>query len=71
MVHVNNCPHPNGRGHASIEFFIGHKPQKYCYGWKDSRTDEVVECCRNCKDWVFGEQCDIDFEKARKQKNDS
>lgn len=29
-------------------------------------NDEPLEICKNCKDWVHGEQCEIDFENAKK-----
>lgn len=65
MVHVKKCPYGK-RGKPTTEFYIGEKPQIYCYGWIDLYNDEPLEVCKNCKDWVNGEQCEIDFEQARK-----
>lgn len=66
MVHVKKCPCENGRGRPTTEFHINGKPQIYCYGWIDRRTDEPVEVCRNCLDYVNGEQCEIDFENYKR-----
>lgn len=62
MVHVRKCPCKNGRGKPTTEFYIDGKPQIYCMGWIDLHYDEPLECCKNCKDWVNGEQCELDFE---------
>lgn len=69
MVHVYKCPLTEGRGNPTTEFHINGKPQVYCLGWIDSMTDEPLETCKNCKDWVHGEQCEIDFENAKKSKH--
>ena len=66
MVHVKKCPNPEGRGNPTTEFYIDGKPQIYCYGWIDGMTDEPLQICKECLDWVAGEQIEIDFEKARK-----
>lgn len=66
MVHVKKCPLSIGRGKPSTEFYIDGKPQIYCYGWQDGMTDEPFSECKNCFDWVYGEQCEKDFENARK-----
>jgi hypothetical protein len=66
MVHVKKCPCKLGRGKPTTEFYKDGKPQKYCYGWMDGMTDEPFEICKDCKDWVYGEQCEIDFEEARR-----
>ena len=65
MVHVNKCPCEYGRGKPTTEFYIKGKPQTYCNGWQDGMTDEVIAVCRNCKDWVYGEQCEKDWENYR------
>lgn len=65
MVHVKKCPNPDGRGKPTTEFYIDGKPQIYCYGWQDAMTDEPLPECKVCQDWVYGEQCEIDFKKAR------
>ena len=64
MVHVRNCPNPNGRGITSTEFYINGKPQIYCLGWHDSETEETVEVCKKCKDFAMGEQILEDVKKA-------
>ncbi len=48
------------RGKASIEWHKDGKPQYYCYGYKNQRTDELLEVCRNCKDNVIYAQEDLD-----------
>ena len=58
------------RGKPSVEWHKNGKPQYYCYGWKNSMTDELLEVCRNCKDNVIYAQDDLDKwteEKALKQ----
>lgn len=65
MVHVKKCPNPDGRGKPTTEFHINGKPQIYCYRWIDGMTDEPLEICKKCADWVNGEQCDRDFEQAK------
>lgn len=67
MVHVINCPCKYGRGRPTTEFYKDGKPQIYCYGVIDSFRDDYCECCKNCKDWVDGEQCELDFEEYRKE----
>ncbi len=61
MVHVKKCPYRYGRGKPSTEFYIDGKPQIYCYGWMDLMTEEPLKICKECADWVYGEQCDEDF----------
>lgn len=70
MVHVKKCPCENGRGKPSTEFFDNGKPQIYCMGlgWVDDYNDEPLECCKNCADWVNGEQCEKDFEMLKRWK---
>ena len=65
MVHIKKCPNPLGRGNPTTEFYIDGKPQIYCNGWIDKMTDKPLEVCQNCKDFVYGEQAEIDFEKAK------
>lgn len=65
MVHVTRCPCKDGRGRSTTEFFKDGKPQIYCYGWIDGMTDEPLEICKKCKDWVHGEQCEQDFKEHR------
>lgn len=64
MVHVRKCPSKWGRGRPTTEFYDAEqKPQIYCEGWIDRATDEPLEICKKCKDWVHGEQCEEDFEQ--------
>jgi len=63
MVHIKKCPNSLGRGNPTTEFYIDGKPQIYCRGWIDKMTDKPLEVCQNCKDFVYGEQIDIDFEQ--------
>lgn len=63
MVHVSKCPlGKNQRGMSTTEFYHNGKPQKYCYGRIDMMTEEALEECKACKDWVYGRQFDEDFE---------
>ncbi len=62
MVHVDKCPRGN-RGTPFKDFTIDGKPQIYCLGWQDRMTDEPVAECKICKDYLYGEQHDIDCEK--------
>lgn len=66
MVHVTRCPYEKGRGKPTTQFYINGKPQIYCYGWMDCMTDEWLEICKQCKDWVYGEQCEKDYKKFLK-----
>lgn len=65
MVHTKRCP-LGKRGNPTTEFYIGEIPQIYCMGWIDKRTAEAIKTCKNCLDWVHGEQCLKDFEAAKK-----
>ena len=60
MVHVSKCPCKR-RATPTIEFYKDGKPQIYCFGWRNYATDEPIAECKNCADWVFGEQCEKDF----------
>lgn len=66
MVHVRKCPYDSGRSKPTTEFYIDGKPQIYCYGWIDMKTDEPIEICKNCEDWVLSNRCELDFEEAKK-----
>lgn len=48
------------RGKSTIEFYKDEKPQYYCYGYIDSETDEPLEDCKQCKDFVELAQKDLD-----------
>lgn len=37
------------KGKASIEYYKDGIPQYFCYGWKDSSTDELLKTCLKCK----------------------
>ena len=63
MVHTK-CQRDK-RGKPTTEFYIDGKPQVYCRGFYDMMTDEPVEACKNCLDFVDGEQCEKDFEEAK------
>lgn len=74
MVHVRKCPCEYGRGKPTTEFYKiidgERKPQIYCNGWHDARTDDALQCCLDCADFVYGEQCEKDFQEYRKGKSD-
>lgn len=48
------------RGKPTIEFYKDEKPQYYCYGYIDSETDEPLEDCKQCKDFVDFAQEDLE-----------
>lgn len=74
MVHVKKCPCEYGRSKPTTDFYKivdgERKPQIYCYGWIDVENDEPLEICKNCADFVYGEQCEKDFQEYRKGKSD-
>lgn len=56
----------NKKGKPSIEFYKNGKPQYYCYGYMDKRTEEGLSECQKCPKWVHGEQLERDFEEAKR-----
>lgn len=50
------------KGKPTIEFYKNGKPQYYCYGIEDKMFDEALEVCKECPKWVYGEQCEKDFQ---------
>lgn len=64
MLHTV-CKCEEGRGKPTTEFYKNGKPQIYCYGFYDMMTDEPLEECHNCPDWVHGGQVEKDFEEAK------
>lgn len=52
------------RGNPTIEFYKDGKPQYYCYGYIDAATDEPIEDCKRCKDFVDHAQEDLERYKA-------
>lgn len=48
------------RGRPSIEWYKNGVPQYYCYGYIDCSTDELLEVCRKCADYVDHAQEDFD-----------
>ena len=48
------------RGHPSIEWYKGGKPQYYCYGYLDAATDELLEVCQKCIDHADHAQEDLE-----------
>ena len=55
MTHVESCPYCH-RSKAETDFYKDWKPQIYCLGWIDPMTDEPLEVCQNCNDWLGDEQ---------------
>lgn len=47
------------RGKPTIEFHKDGKPQYYCYGYIDYSTDEPLEDCKRCRDFVERAQDDL------------
>ena len=56
------------KGKSSIEFYKDGKPQYYCYGYIDQRTDELIEECKQCKRQVGKAQEDLEEYKKNKTK---
>ena len=48
------------RGKPTIEFYKDGKPQYYCYGYIDAETDEPIDDCKQCKDFVEHAQDDLE-----------
>lgn len=48
------------RGKPTIEFYKDEKPQYYCYGYIDATTDEPIEDCKRCRDFVDHAQEDLE-----------
>ena len=57
------------RGKPTIEWYDNGKPQYYCMGYKDSSTEEPLNTCKNCIDFVHGSQIEIDFKKFKESNN--
>ncbi len=55
------------RGKPTIEFHKDGKPQYYCYGYVDYSTDEPIEICKQCKDFVDNAQADLEKYMAGEQ----
>lgn len=57
------------KGRASIEWYDNNnKPQYYCYGYYDRRTDELIEECRKCRKHVNYAQEDLEnYRKLNKE----
>ena len=53
------------KGKPTIEFYKNGKPQYYCRGYMDLRTEMVYEECTECKQWCLGEQSEKDYEEAK------
>lgn len=47
-------------GKSSIEWYKNGKPQYYCYGYIDQRTDELIEECKQCRRQVNKAQEDLE-----------
>ena len=69
MVHVKRCPYGK-RGKPSTEFYKNDKPQIYCLGWVDKKTDDPLLICRECDDWVHGNRCEQDFNERKTDETD-
>lgn len=48
------------RGTPSVEWYKNGKPQYYCYGYIDARTDDVLPECKRCPDHVNRAQEDLE-----------
>nr|DAY83256.1 MAG TPA: His-Me finger endonuclease beta4-alpha2 domain [Caudoviricetes sp.] len=48
------------RGKPSIEWYKNGKPQYYCCGYIDARTDEALPECKECRQHVDKAQDDLE-----------
>lgn len=48
------------RGEPSVEWYKGEKPQYYCYGYIDCKTEELLPECQECQSHVDKAQYDLD-----------
>jgi hypothetical protein len=55
------------RGKPTIEFYKNEKPQYYCYGYIDATTDEPIDDCKRCRDFVERAQDDLKRYMEREQ----
>ena len=55
------------RGKPTIEWYKDGKPQYYCYGYRDAMTEEPLEVCKNCADFVDRAEEDLQRFKAGEQ----
>lgn len=54
------------RGKSSVEWHDKeNKPRRYCYGYQDRQTEELLPVCKECKDNVTYAQEDADNYWAR------
>ena len=51
------------RGKPTIEFYKDGKPQYYCYGYRDVMTEEHLEVCKDCADFV--DRAEEDFKRLK------
>lgn len=47
------------RGNPTIEWYKNDVPQYYCRGWIDLMTDDPLELCRNCNNFVDRAENDL------------
>lgn len=55
------------RGEPSVEWYKDGKPQYYCYGYIDARTDDILPECRECRNHVDKAQDDLDAWNGRSE----
>ena len=48
------------KGKSSIEYYKNGKPQYYCYGYIDQKTDELIDECKECPKHVYKAQEDLE-----------
>ena len=56
------------KGRVTTAFYIDGKPQIYCYGIYDAMTDEPLKECKSCKEFLYGEQIEKDWEAELKRR---
>ena len=53
------------KGKSSVEFYKNGEPQRYCYGYIDKMTDELLPECEACNINVNKAQGDLEKEIDR------
>lgn len=55
------------RGESSIEWYKDGEPQRYCCGYTDKMTDELLPECKECRSHVSKAQDDLDEYNHQKE----
>ena len=55
-----------GKGKSSVEWWKDGNPMRYCFGYTDRMTDELLNECKQCKIHVSKAQEDMERHKSVK-----